>query len=68
MLVVIYGWQKWGVIGLVLVTIAQVVAIGNSGLPAAVAWIFFVIAMAPVALLIALLCSGPRPTVWEQME
>jgi hypothetical protein len=65
---VVYGWQKWGVVGLVLVTILQALVIGNSGLHPAVAWIFFVIAMAPVALLIALLCSGPRPTVWEQME
>ncbi len=68
MLVVVYGWQKWGVVGLVLVTILQALAIGNSGLHPAVAWAFFVIALAPVALLIVLLCSGPRPTVWEQMD
>jgi NADH:ubiquinone oxidoreductase subunit 6 (subunit J) len=68
MLLVIDGWQRWGVVGLVLVTILQALAIGNSGLPPAVAWIFLVIALAPVALLIALLCSGPRPTVWEQMD
>jgi len=68
LLVVVYGWQKWGVIGLVLVTIAQAVAIGNSGLNPAVAWVFFVLAIAPVALLIVLLCTGPKPTVWEQME
>jgi len=68
LLVVIYGWQRWGVIGLVLVTIAQAVAIGNSGLPSLYAWIFFILAGAPVALLILLLCSGPRPTMWEQME
>jgi NADH:ubiquinone oxidoreductase subunit 6 (subunit J) len=68
MLTVIYGWQKWGVIGLVLVTILQALALGNSGLNPLVAWLFLVIAMAPVALLIGLLCSGPRPTVWEQMD
>jgi len=68
MLLVVYGWQKWGVVGLVLVTILQALAIGNSGLHPAVAWVFLVIAMAPVALLIVLLCSGPRPTVWEQMD
>jgi NADH-quinone oxidoreductase subunit J len=68
MLVVVYGWQKWGVIGLVLVTILQALALGNSGLHPAVGWVFLVLAMAPVALLIALLCSGPRPTVWEQMD
>ena len=68
MLVVIYGWQKWGVVGLVLVTIGQALAIGNSGLNPLVAWVFFVIAMAPVALLTVLLCSGARPTVWGQMD
>jgi NADH-quinone oxidoreductase subunit J len=68
LLVVVHNWQKWGVIALVLVTIAQALAIGNSGLGTAVAWIFLVLAMAPVALLIALLCSGPKPTMWEQMD
>ena len=51
-----------------VLTIAQALAIGNSGMHPAVALVFFVIAMAPVALLILLLCSGPKPTVWEQME
>ena len=68
MLVVIHGWQKWGVVGLVLVTIAQAVAIGNSGLGTTPAVVFFILAIAPVALLIGLLCSGRRPTMWEQME
>jgi len=27
-----------------------------------------VLAMAPVALLIVLICAGRRPTMWEQME
>ena len=67
-LVVVHGWQRWGVIGLVLVTIAQAAAIGNSGLGPLWAVLFFVVAIAPVALLIALLCSGKRPTEWEQME
>lgn len=68
LLAVVYAWQRWGVIGLVLVTIAQAVAIGNSGLNPAVAWIFLILAMLPVAMLIVLLCTGPRPTEWEQME
>jgi NADH-quinone oxidoreductase subunit J len=68
LLVVVYGWQKWAVIGLVLVTIAQAVAIGNSGLGGLVASIFFVLAIAPVALLIVLLCTGQKPTLWEQMD
>lgn len=68
LLVVIWNWQRWGVIGLVLVTILQAVAIGNSGLPQVAAIVFFVLAIAPVALLIVLICTGRRPTMWEQME
>ena len=68
LLVVVWNWQRWGVIGLVAVTILQAVAIANSGLPAAAAIGFFVLAMAPVALLIVLICTGRRPTMWEQME
>ena len=68
LLLVVYGWQRWGVVGLVLVPVAQAIAIGNSGLGSTVAIVFLVIAMAPVVPLIVLLCSGPRPTMWEQME
>jgi NADH-quinone oxidoreductase subunit J len=68
MLEVINGWQKWGVIALVLATIGQAVAIGNSGLDPRIAIGFFVLAIAPVALLIVLHCTGRRPTEWEQMD
>jgi len=53
---------------LVIVTILQALALGNSGLDPRVAIGFFVIAMAPVALLILLLTTGKRPTMWEQMD
>jgi len=68
LLVVVWNWQRWGVIGLVLVPILQALAIGNAGLPPAAAIVFLVLAMAPVALLIVLICAGRRPTMWEQME
>src|SRR3954469_12940508 len=66
MLLVIDSWQRWGVIGLVIVTILQALALGNSGLDPRVAIVFFLIAIMPVALLILLLCTGKRPTMWEQ--
>jgi len=68
LLVVVWNWQSWGVVGLVLVPILQALAIGNAGLPTAAAIIFLVLALAPVALLIVLICTGRRPTMWEQME
>lgn len=68
MLLAIDGWQRWGVVGLVIVTILQALALGNSGLDPRVAGVFFVIAMAPVAVLVALITTGKRPTMWEQMD
>jgi NADH:ubiquinone oxidoreductase subunit 6 (subunit J) len=68
LLVVVYFWQRWAVIGLVLVPIVGAIAIGNSGLSTPVAVAYLVLMLAPVALLITLICSGPRPTMWEQME
>lgn len=68
LLLVVYGWQKWGVVALVLVTLGQALAVGNSGLPAVYAVAFFVLAIAPVALLIGVLRSPPKPTEWELME
>jgi NADH-quinone oxidoreductase subunit J len=68
LLLVIDSWQRWGVVGLVVVTILQALALGNSGLDPRVGIIFFVAAVAPVALLILLLCTGKRPTMWDQMD
>jgi NADH-quinone oxidoreductase subunit J len=68
MLLVIDSWQRWGVVGLVVVTMLQAIALGNSGLDPRVAVVFFVVAIAPVALLILLLCTGKRPTMWDQMD
>ena len=56
------------VVGLVLVALAQALALGNSGLDPRVAGVFLLIAIAPVALLIVLLTTGKRPTMWEQMD
>lgn len=57
-----------GVVGLVIVTILQALALGNSGLDPRVAVVFFVVAIAPVVLLVLLLTTGKRPTMWEQMD
>jgi NADH-quinone oxidoreductase subunit J len=71
LLVVVYFWQKWGVVGLVVVPLVQAWAIANSGLGPdgrTIAIVFLILALAPVIPLIALLCSGPRPTMWQQMD
>jgi NADH-quinone oxidoreductase subunit J len=68
LLVVVYNWQSWGVIGLVAVPLAQAAAIANSGWGGTIALAFLVLALAPVALLIVLMVTGPRPTMWEHMD
>ncbi|MEX2174549.1 MAG: NADH-quinone oxidoreductase subunit J [Pirellulaceae bacterium] len=68
LLMVVWYWQKWGVIGLVLVPVVQALLIGNSSVGPALATGFLIFALAPVVMLIVLLCSGRRPTTWSQME
>ncbi|HZN34954.1 MAG TPA: NADH-quinone oxidoreductase subunit J [Pirellulaceae bacterium] len=68
LLVIVYLWQSWAVIGLVAIPLAQAAAIANAGLGNVPAVAFALLALAPVVLLIVLMCSGPRPTMWEQMD
>jgi NADH-quinone oxidoreductase subunit J len=68
LLIVVYFWQSWGVIGLVLVPLAAAMAVSNAGMGAGAAVATAVVLMLPVVPLIVLLCSGRRPTMWEQMD
>jgi len=68
LLVIVYCWQSWAVLGLIAVPLAQAAAIGNSGLGGTATIVFLLLALAPAALLIMLLVTGPRPTMWEQMD
>lgn len=68
LLVVVWNWQKWGVIGLVLVPLIQSLVMSQSGFrPVDIAG-NLVVGLVPIVLIIALLCSGKRPTMWSQME
>jgi hypothetical protein len=68
LLIVVWYWQRWGVMGLVVVPVVQAAMIANAGLGALPAIVFLVLALGPVALLISLLNSGPQPTLWSQMD
>jgi NADH-quinone oxidoreductase subunit J len=67
LLVVVWYWQRWGVVGLALVPLVQAFLIANAGFSQPWAIGFLIVALAPVAMLIVLLCSG-RPSVWSQMD
>jgi NADH-quinone oxidoreductase subunit J len=68
LLVVVWYWQKWGVIGLVIVPLAQAFLIANANFGQLVAVVFALVVLAPVVALILLLCTGKQPTAWSQME
>ena len=68
LLVVVYQWQSWGVVGLVLVPVIMAVALANSGIGGVIAAALIVLTLTPVLLLIGLLVSGRRPTMWQQMD
>jgi NADH:ubiquinone oxidoreductase subunit 6 (subunit J) len=64
---VVYSWQKWGVVGLVLMPFIEGLCFVNAGLVWWLAPVVVVLAIAPVMALTVLLCSG-RPSPWSQMD
>lgn len=68
LLFVVLNWQKWGVIGLIVVPLVQFLFMVNGGVSPLVAGPIAAVMMIP-AVALALLCAfGSRPTVWSQME
>jgi NADH:ubiquinone oxidoreductase subunit 6 (subunit J) len=68
LLVVVWNWQKWGVYGLVVVPFIQAWVMSQGGFRPVDILGNLVIGLAPVLLIIALLCLVKRPTPWSQME
>lgn len=64
---VVYNWQKWGLIGLVLVPLVQAICLFNARQPTA-AVALLVVLLAPVALLISLICAGGPRSEWSRMD
>jgi len=71
---VVYSWQKWAVIGLVIVPVIQAWCLHSAvnGLhpmpaPVVVPLVFLAVTLLPVLLLIGLITTG-RPSAWSQME
>jgi NADH-quinone oxidoreductase subunit J len=68
LLVVVWYWQKWGVVGLAIVPMVQAFLIGSSSWGPSVAIGFAILALLPVAALVVLLTTGRQPTAWSQMD
>ncbi|WP_254509764.1 NADH-quinone oxidoreductase subunit J family protein [Anatilimnocola floriformis] len=68
LLFVVLNWQKWGVVGLLIVPLIQFMFMVNGNVSPLVAGGVAAVMLIP-AVALALLCAfGSRPTVWSQME
>ncbi len=68
LLVVVWRWQKWGAVGLVLVPLLQAAVMANAGFSQMDVVGNTVMGLLPVALLVGLLVVGTKPSEWSQME
>jgi hypothetical protein len=67
LLVVVWNWQKWGAIGLVIVPLIQAWVMSQSGFRTEDIIFVLALGLSPVILIIVLLYTGKRP-MWSQME
>lgn len=68
MSLVVMGWQKWGVIAMVIVPLLQVVSLAYAQIPAPIIGMFLILSLAPVAILCGLLFMGGRHSIWSEMD
>jgi NADH:ubiquinone oxidoreductase subunit 6 (subunit J) len=67
-LYVVYSWQKWGVVGLVLVSLGIILCLMNANVAPLLAAIVLLIAVVPTAILISMVVGLGSPTMWSQMD
>lgn len=68
LLIVVYFWQKWGAVGLVVVSLAIAFCVANANFSPVVAGVVLLLTLAPVAMLLWLMTTGKQPTMWSQMD
>jgi NADH-quinone oxidoreductase subunit J len=67
-LYVVYSWQKWGVVGLVLVSLGIILCLMNANVAPLLAAIVLLIAVVPTVILISMVVGLGSPTMWSQMD
>lgn len=66
---VVFSWQKWGAIGLLVVPLIQGMVLHNGGAPTIAVAVFVLLAIVPALALMLILTSFGKPeTAWSQME
>jgi NADH-quinone oxidoreductase subunit J len=68
LLVVVWQWQRWGVIGLVIVSLVLLGLLLNTPLDRTLVVILFAITFVPAVALLGLLLQGGRQSAWSRME
>ncbi|QDU28481.1 NADH-quinone oxidoreductase subunit J [Anatilimnocola aggregata] len=68
LLIVVYYWQRWGLVGLMLVPLAQLLFLTNAGVGVGLAALLALSMLIPAVLLIFLCVATGRPTPWSQMD
>jgi len=68
LLMVVYYWQRWGLVGLVVVPLVQLLLLTNAGVGVGLAALLSLSMLVPVVLLIFLCVATGRPTPWSQMD
>lgn len=68
MSLVVMGWQRWGVIAMVLLPFLQVGALAYAEIPWPVIGMFLILSLTPVAILGGLLLMGGRRSIWSEMD
>jgi NADH-quinone oxidoreductase subunit J len=68
MSLVVMGWQRWGVVAMVIVPLIQVATLAYAQIPWPVVGMFLILSLTPVAILCGLLCMGGRHSIWSEMD
>jgi NADH-quinone oxidoreductase subunit J len=68
MSLVVMGWQRWGVIAMVVIPLLQVVAMANAQIPWQLIGMFLILSLTPVMILCGLLLMGGNRSLWSEME
>jgi NADH-quinone oxidoreductase subunit J len=67
-LAVVWQWQRWGVVALILVPLIIFGLVASTPLGLTTAIVLLVLTMIPAAALLGLLLSGGRNSAWSRME
>lgn len=67
LLIVVYNWQRWGVVGLIATALVQALIVWNAGLGWLAVVALLAVTLVPALVLVGLL-NATKPSLWSQMD